>query len=113
MRKTFLKLPLTLLACPLLAVMAISGHALGTKEADHQKLTVVQAREQSEKQVGRLWLIAMPHLSPEEKEIVTQYFQKGIQRDYDKNLQDEIARWETIHKDVWRGDFTGARAGHK
>jgi len=33
MRKTFLKLPLTLLACPLLAVMAISGQALGTKEA--------------------------------------------------------------------------------
>jgi hypothetical protein len=45
MRKTFFKLPLTLLACPLLAVMAISGHVLRTKETDHQNLTVSQGKE--------------------------------------------------------------------
>ena len=54
MRKTFFKLPLTLLACPLLAVMAISGNALGVKEADHQKLTVSQEKEELERGVDFL-----------------------------------------------------------
>ena len=83
MTKTFFKLPLTLLACPLLAMMAISGHVLGTKETDHQNLTASQAREQAEREIGRLWRIALPQLTPEEKDIVTHYLQLGIQRDHD------------------------------
>jgi disulfide oxidoreductase YuzD len=42
---------------------------------------------QAEKEVGRLWLIALPHLTSEEKDIVTQYLQAGIRRDYEKTQQ--------------------------
>ncbi len=40
-----MKIPLTFLVCPLLVVMALSGHVLGTKETDHQNLTVSQGKE--------------------------------------------------------------------
>lgn len=85
MRKTFFKLSLTLLACPLLAVMAISGAVLG-KEVTADKGSTISPEEveiQEERMVGRLWLIALPHLTPEEKDSVAKYLQAGIQRDFD------------------------------
>ena len=89
MRKPFFKLPFTLLACPLLAVMAISGNVLCI-DLESDKATSISPEEaemQAELEVGRLWLIALPHLTSEEKDIVTQYLQAGIRRDYDKTQQ--------------------------
>ncbi len=79
----------TLLACPLLAVMAISGNVLCTDlESDKAtSISLEEAEMQAEREMGRLWLIALPHLASEEKDIVTQYLQAGIRRDYDKTQQ--------------------------
>ncbi|NRA89559.1 MAG: hypothetical protein HRU43_00215 [Simkaniaceae bacterium] len=50
-------------------------------------------QEQAEQHIGRLWLIALPQLTREEKDHVTHYLQTGIQRDYDekKRKADEEA----------------------
>ncbi|HBN22247.1 MAG TPA: hypothetical protein DD412_03320 [Holosporales bacterium] len=62
---------------------------LGHEVLSNQESTLSQeeAEMQAEREVGRLWLIAMPHLTSAEKNVVTQYLQVGIQRDYEKSQQ--------------------------
>ncbi len=64
--------------------------APGNKVLIDQESTLSKevAEMQAEREVGRLWLIALPHLTAEEKAVVTQYLQAGIQRDYDKTQKE-------------------------
>ena len=90
MTKTLFKSSLKILAFPLMSALAFSGNVLCT-DLESDKATSISPEEaemQAEREVGRLWLIALPHLTSEEKEIVTQYLQAGIRRDYDK-IQNE------------------------
>ncbi|MDA0344671.1 MAG: hypothetical protein O3C54_01770 [Proteobacteria bacterium] len=92
MKKTLFKSSLKILAFPLMSALAFSGNVLCT-DLESEKATSISPEEaemQAEREVGRLWLIAMPHLTPEEKNSVTHYLQLGIQRDFDyeKSLQE-------------------------
>ncbi len=89
MKKTLFKSSLKILAFPLMAALAFSENVLCT-DLESDKATSISPEEaemQAEREVGRLWLIALPHLTSEEKDIVTQYLQVGIQRDYDQSLK--------------------------
>jgi|GEM_PF-2600723 len=59
-------------------------HASADLDMYLQEATLSQeeAKIRAGREVGRLWLISMPHLISEEKDIVTQYLQAGMQRDY-------------------------------
>jgi len=91
MKHTLFRSRLKILAIPLISAMSFSANALEIKESD--KATSISPEEeemQAEREVGRLWLIALPHLTPEEKNSVTHYLQLGIQRgfDYEKALKE-------------------------
>jgi len=84
MTKTLFESSFKILAFPLMSALAFSGNALCTdlESGKAKSISPKEAEMQAEKEVGRLWLIALPHLTSEEKDIVTQYIQAGMQRDY-------------------------------
>ncbi len=89
-----LKLQLRFVAIPLLGLLVFSGNVLCKDVSADNESTISQkeAQNQAEREVGRLWLIALPHLTPEEREAVTKYLQTGIQRDYDQSLKNEKSK---------------------